>query len=86
LRFQLAAPPSSTTAAGSSATDCAKAFAEERNNDANSRGFVAFTLMGVYQLFPTTIHPNFNPALVNRRSDPSVNGVGSRASDIIHYR
>ena len=40
-RLQLAAPPRSTMAAGSSSTGCENAFPEYRNNDADNRSFVA---------------------------------------------
>src|SRR5579863_2595440 len=43
LKFQFAAPPSSTTATGSLSADCANALPAHRNNNANKTGFVAFT-------------------------------------------
>jgi eukaryotic-like serine/threonine-protein kinase len=43
LIFQLAAAPSSTTAAGSFSIDWAWAFSEQRNKDAIKTSFVAFT-------------------------------------------
>src|ERR1035441_438085 len=42
LRFQPAAPPSSTTAAGSLSTGWPKGFPEQRNKEANQTDFVAF--------------------------------------------
>src|SRR5580658_3914994 len=43
LRFQLTAPPSSTTAAGSLSDDCASAFPEQRDRHVINTVFVAFT-------------------------------------------
>ncbi len=43
LKFQFAAPPSSTTATGSFSTDCAKTFPALSNKNAMKTGFVTFT-------------------------------------------